>query len=57
MLKNTFSSVLHYKVLIFEEAMKAQVVLEMSAANRHFEHHQDVCIQLKNSKNDQKWLL
>ena len=38
---NVFFSAFHYKALIFEETIYAQVVLEMWLA-----HHQDVCIYI-----------
>ena len=43
----------HHKGLMLEEA---QVVLEMSAASRPFEHHQDVCIYLKKRQKQRKMI-
>ena len=43
-----------FSVFHYEEAVKAQVVLKMSAANRQFEYDQDVCIYSKNVKADGK---
>ena len=41
---------------MFQEAIQAQVVLEMSAANRPFEHHQDVCIYLTKCQKHRKMI-